>query len=278
MATLPKITSDFEIILVNDGSFDDTMEVIGRLSGENKQLKWVSFLRNFGHQAAISAGISFASGDAVVTMDGDLQDTPEVIPDLVEKWKSGSAVVYARRSQRKGEFWGKKLAAYVYYRMLQRITSVKIPEDVGDFRLIDRRVVEQLMKMPEHHDFLRGQIAWLGFPSSFVEFEREKRFAGESKYSLKKLLQLAINGVWGFSKFPIVILWIIALLLSLVSLASLFWSWKSGFSSTFLKLLPLFFILLTGHFTGLALLGEYIFRIYDSGRQRPAYIVKDTNL
>lgn len=278
MSVLPDITSDFEIILVNDGSSDDSLDQIRQLANENEKLKWVNFSRNFGHQAAISAGISHASGDALVTMDGDLQDPPELIPQLVEEWQVGHEVIYARRSRRKGEFWGKKVAAFLFYRMLKKITPVDIPKDVGDFRLIDKKVAQQLIQMPEPQRFLRGQIAWMGFSSSFVDFEREERYAGESKYTLRKLIQLALNGIWGFSKFPITVLWVFTLILLAVTICLFIWGWINDFNSSISILLPLLFLVLSGNAGAIALLGEYMYRVFDASRNRPAYIVKDTNL
>jgi dolichol-phosphate mannosyltransferase len=278
MSVLPDITSDFEIILVNDGSSDDSLDQIRQLADENEKLKWVNFSRNFGHQAAISAGISHASGDALVTMDGDLQDPPELIPQLVEEWQAGYDVIYARRSRRKGEFWGKKVAAFLFYRMLKKITPVDIPKDVGDFRLIDKKVAQHLIQMPEPQRFLRGQIAWMGFSSSFVDFEREERYAGESKYTLRKLIQLALNGIWGFSKLPITMLWFFTLILCAVTIGLFIWGWINDFDSSISILLPLLFLVLSGNAGAIALLGEYMYRVFDASRNRPAYIVKDTNL
>lgn len=278
MSVLPDITSDFEIILVNDGSSDDSLDQIRQLANKNEKLKWVNFSRNFGHQAAISAGISHASGDALVTMDGDLQDPPELIPELVEEWQAGHEVIYARRSRRKGEFWGKKVAAFLFYRMLKKITPVDIPKDVGDFRLIDKKVAQQLIQMPEPQRFLRGQIAWMGFSSSFVDFEREERYAGESKYTFRKLIQLALNGIWGFSKFPLTMLWFFTLILCAVTIGLFIWAWMNDFDSSISILLPLLFLVLSGNAGAIALLGEYMYRVFDASRNRPAYIVKDTNL
>jgi len=278
MSVLSKMTSDFEIILVNDGSSDDSLELICQLAQKNDKLKWVDFSRNFGHQAAISAGIAHASGDALVTMDGDLQDPPELIPLLVEKWNTGYEVIYARRSRRRGESWVKKLTAFFFYRILKKITPVPIPEDVGDFRLIDKKVAHELLRMPEPQRFLRGQIAWMGFSSSFVDFEREERFAGESKYTLRKSIQLALNGIWGFSKFPISVLWSFTLTLFIVTMGLFIYGCLNEFDSQVSIILPLLFLVLTCNSGGMALLGEYLYRVFDASRNRPAYIVKDTNL
>jgi len=278
LTELPRVTEDFEIILVDDGSTDDSFDQICEMAKRNSHLKWIHFSRNFGHQAAISAGLSFSSGDAIVTMDGDLQDPPELIADLVVKWTLGFEVVYARRSHRKGESWVKLASAYVFYRLLKIITPVKIPEDVGDFRLIDRKVLDQLLSMPEPHQYLRGQIAWMGFSSTYVEFERAERYAGESKYSASKLIELALNGIWGFSKVPIVLLWLLTGTLFTGAVVFLIWGWSKGFPSEFSKLAPLLFFIATFISGAMALLGEYIYRIYKGVRNRPPYIVKDTNL
>jgi len=275
---VPDVTSDFEFILVNDGSSDNSLSIIKQRAETNEHIKWINFSRNFGHQSAMSAGIHYSSGDVVVTMDGDLQDPPQVIPELLELWESGVKVVYAKRSRRKGETWIKKLTAHFFYRFLKLITTVNIPADVGDFRLIDKSVVHHLREMPKSDRFLRGQIAWLGYPSGFVEFEREGRFAGKSKYSLRKTLQLAFNGIWGFSKFPIILLWWFEALLFIGFLLTIILGYRSDFNSFFWQITPLVLIALTGQPVCLALLGDYVYRIFDITRARPDYIVKNTNL
>jgi len=278
MAVLPKKVARYEIILVDDGSSDDSLDQIQHMANRNHNVKWIHFSRNFGHQAAISAGLSSATGDAVVTMDGDLQDPPELIPKLLDKWESGAEVVYARRSSRKGELWIKLVAAYLFYRLLNRITAVDIPADVGDFRLIDKKVLESLIEMPEPHHFLRGQIAWLGFSSDFVDFERAERYAGHSKYSLWKLLQLAFHGVWGYSKFPVTLLWILGGGFFALTLVFFIWGGIQNFPAYWPKWACLGSFLVSMHAVTMALIGEYIYRIYDGVRNRPAYIIKDSNL
>jgi dolichol-phosphate mannosyltransferase len=275
---MAKITDDFEIILVDDGSSDDSFDQIYKRAQKNDYLKWIQFSRNFGHQAAISAGLSKASGDAIVTMDGDLQDPPELISALVQEWSKGYEVVYARRSRRRGESWAKLASAYLFYRLLKKITPFDMPEDVGDFRLIDKKVSEQLFRMPEPKQFLRGQIAWMGFSSTYVYFERAERFAGKSKYSFSKILELAFNGIWGFSKLPIVLLWVLAIIMFGTASIFLVWGWRMGFPTEFSKIAPL--LLFTAMFIliGSALTGEYIYRIFKGIRNRPAYIIKETNI
>lgn len=275
---IPQIASEWELILVNDGSSDNSLSIIKQYAEKNDHIKWIDFSRNFGHQSAMSAGIEYSTGDGVVTMDGDLQDPPELIPKLVEMWKSDFKVVYARRIRRKGETWTKRVTAYLFYRFLKQITTANIPMDVGDFRLIDRSVVNQLRKMPEPRLFLRGQIAWLGFPSGFVEFERAERFAGESKYTFRKIIQLALNGIWGFSKFPIILLWWFAAFLFIALLITLALGWLADFDGIFWQISLLVLIAMTGQAICLALLGEYIYRIFDINRARPDYLVKNTNI
>lgn len=271
------VTEDFELIWVNDGSRDDSLDKMKALAEQDPRLKWIDLSRNFGHQRAISAGIDYASGQAVVTMDGDLQDPPEFIPELFEKWQSGFDVVYARRTSRKGETIYKKVTAFVFYRLLRWISSVDIPADVGDFRIIDQKVARVLKKMPERNKYLRGQIAWMGFSFGFVSFERDERHTGSSAYSFGQMITLALNGIFGFSKLPIRLLgWTSGLLMFFtiggvfIEIFDLYTLPQSGIilSLTFLFALQ---------WAGLALLGEYIYRLFDAQRQRPDYIVNETN-
>jgi polyisoprenyl-phosphate glycosyltransferase len=187
---LPLFTTSYEILLINDGSTDATLQKIKELAGQNPCIKYISFSRNFGHQVAVSAGLDHCRGQAVVIMDGDLQDPPELIPEMYKKYKEGYDVVYAKRTRRNGESWFKKATAKLFYRILQRFTSFNIPLDAGDFRLIDRKVVEMLRQMPEQNKFLRGQIAWMGFRQTYVEFERDARRHGKTGYPFKKMLDL----------------------------------------------------------------------------------------
>jgi len=193
----------WELILVDDGSKDGSNEVIRKLASADERVRPVIFARNFGHQIAVTAGLDYSRGDAVIIIDADLQDPPEVIHDLIAKWREGYEVVYAVRKEREGETWFKKTTAALFYRIIYRITDVKIPLDTGDFRLVDRKVVNIMSKMRERHRFLRGIGAWVGFKQIGVEYNRAARFAGETKYPLKKMLKLALNAITGFSYFPL---------------------------------------------------------------------------
>ncbi len=202
-ASLVQISQSYELIFVNDGSKDNTLAQLISLSDTDKKVKYISFSRNFGHQVAISSGLDFSKGNAVVIIDGDLQDPPELIPELYKKYKEGYKVVYAKRKSRKGETFYKKTTATIFYRLLKRITSIDIPLDTGDFRLIDKKVVEQLKIMPEKSKFLRGQNAWRGFKQTFVEFERDARKYGNTDFTTKKMFRFAMDGITGFSDFPL---------------------------------------------------------------------------
>jgi dolichol-phosphate mannosyltransferase len=274
---IESITEDFELIWVNDGSHDDSLKKMKSLAGQDSRLKWIDLSRNFGHQKAISAGIDFASGQAVVTMDGDLQDPPELIPELFEKWQSGFDVVYARRTSRKGEKIYKKVTAFVFYRLLRWISSVDIPTDVGDFRIIDQKVARVLKRMPERNKYLRGQIAWMGFSFGFVSFERDERHTGSSAYSFGQMVNLALNGIFGFSKLPIRLLWWVSGILMFFTIGGLLFEifdlYPLPQSGIILSLTFLFSL----QWAGLALIGEYIYRLFDAQRQRPDYIVNETN-
>lgn len=270
----------YELIFINDGSRDGTNNILMSLQEIDPVVKVINFSRNFGHQIAISAGMDYASGDAVVVIDADLQDPPEVILSMIEKWKEGYQVVYGKRSKRKGESLFKKISASLFYRMLKKLTHVEIPVDVGDFRLIDRTVCDAMKKVREKNRFIRGLISWLGFKQTEVLYEREKRFAGSTKYPLRKMINFMLDAVTSFSYIP---LKIATLLGSLTSLA--------GFAYLLIVLYQRLFtektiqgwtsmVSLTLIFNGIILLilgiiGEYIGRIYDESKNRPLYIVQD---
>mgnify|MGYP001373350902 CR=1 FL=1 len=270
----------WELILVDDGSKDGSNEVIRKLASADERVRPVIFARNFGHQIAVTAGLDYSRGDAVIIIDADLQDPPEVIHDLIAKWREGYEVVYAVRKEREGETWFKKTTAALFYRMIYRITDVKIPLDTGDFRLIDRKVVNIMSKMRERHRFLRGIGAWVGFKQIGVEYNRAARFAGETKYPLKKMLKLALNAITGFSYFPLQVatyigfisagLSILAIpvviILRLISAPQL-----TGQATTLIMVLFLGGVQLIS----IGIIGEYIGRIYDEVKGRPLYIVAE---
>lgn len=270
----------WELILVDDGSKDGSNEVIRKLASADERVRPVIFARNFGHQIAVTAGLDYSRGDAVIIIDADLQDPPEVIHDLIAKWREGYEVVYAVRKEREGETWFKKSTAALFYRIIYRITDVKIPLDTGDFRLVDRKVVNIMSKMRERHRFLRGIGAWVGFKQIGVEYNRAARFAGETKYPLKKMLKLALNAITGFSYFPLQVatyigfisagLSILAIpvviVLRLISAPQL-----TGQATTLIMVLFLGGVQLIS----IGIIGEYIGRIYDEVKGRPLYIVAE---
>ena len=282
-ASIQSISDDFEIIFINDGSRDNTLEEIKQLSRNDPRVKFISFSRNFGHQVAVSAGIDFSTGKSVVIIDGDLQDPPELIPELYKKYKEGFKVVYAKRRSRKGEGIMKKVTAKLFYRLLAKITSFYIPLDTGDFRLMDRLVVDQLKNMPEYNKFLRGQIAWISFSQTFIEYDRDPRMHGETKYTMKKMLKFALDGITSFSNFPLKLASFIGFIVSGVAFLTIIWALYSrfvlhqtitGWTSLIISVLFLGGIqLLT-----IGVIGEYIGRINIDIKKRPLYIVEETNL
>lgn len=279
-AVIGTLDAPADVILVDDGSRDGTMELLRKAHGEDARFKVVSFSRNFGHQTAISAGIDHARGDAVILMDGDLQDPPEVIPDFVAKWKEGYDVVYAVRTKRKENVL--KRAAYAaFYRMLRKLSYLDIPLDSGDFCLMDRKVAETLRRLPERNRFVRGLRTWAGFRQTGLAYERDRRFAGRPKYTLRKLFGLAYDGLFSFSTAPL--RWAVYFGFGAAALAFVGGLWVvyeklvhgiaiAGWTSTIVVIT--FFggaILLT-----LGLVGEYVARIFDEVKQRPTYVVRET--
>lgn len=268
----------WELVLVDDGSTDGSTDKMRILAQKDNRVRPVIFARNFGHQIAVTAGLDYARGDAVVIIDADLQDPPEVILDLIAKWREGFEVVYAVRTERVGETWFKKFTASLFYRLIFRITDVKIPLDTGDFRLLDRKVVDVMCSMRERHRFLRGMAAWVGFTQTGVGYKREARFAGATKYPFKKMFKLALNAITGFSYFPLqlatyvgfIAAGISAIAIPLVVIARLMGN------GTFLgQATTLIAVLFLGgvQLICLGILGEYIGRIYDEVKGRPLYIV-----
>lgn len=271
----------YEIILINDGSQDRTMQLAKKICRQDKRVKLISFSRNFGHQIAITAGIDRAAGHAVVIIDADLQDPPEVILEMLEWWREGFHVVYGVRKKRKGEGVFKLFTAALFYRILKRMTAVDIPVDTGDFRLMDRKAVDQLKKMRERTRFVRGMVSWVGFKQCEVNYVREERFAGETKYPFKKMLKFAIDGMLSFSQIPLKFSSAFGFLCSAVSFFFIIYGFIikvifpsqaiPGWASTFVAALFLGGVQLIC----LGILGEYLGRIYEEIKQRPIYIVDE---
>ena len=271
----------WELLLVDDGSTDGTRDLILTLADQDERIVPLIFTRNFGHQIAVTAGMDHARGDAIIIIDADLQDPPQVIPELIEKWKEGYEVVYAVRREREGETWFKRTSASAFYRLINRITDINIPLDTGDFRLLDREVLQALNGMRERERFLRGMSAWVGFNQIGIPYDRKSRFAGKSKYPLRKMLKLALNAVTGFSTLPLQLAEYCGMtILGGWLLYTIVWIVFAVLDKPFLngQALTVFMLLLLG---GLLLLfmgiiGEYISRIYDETKGRPLYIVRNT--
>ncbi|MBL8100434.1 MAG: glycosyltransferase family 2 protein [Anaerolineales bacterium] len=270
----------WELILVDDGSTDGSTEKIRELAQQDKTIRPVIFARNFGHMVAITAGWDYARGDAVVIIDADLQDPPEVILELAKKWKEGYEVVYAVRSEREGETWFKKVTASLFYRIIYKITDVKIPVDTGDFRLMDRKVVNVLKQMKERHRFPRGMSAWVGFKQIGVTYKRAARTAGVTKYPFNKMLRLALNAITSFSYFPLQVATFFGFLsagvaifaIPIVAILRIAGShFFEGQTTTLISVLFLGGVQLIS----LGILGEYIGRLYDEAKGRPLYIVRE---
>ncbi len=277
-AVLPDLAADYEIVFVNDGSRDNSLEILDKFHFENSRVAVIDLSRNFGHQAALTAGLDHACGEVVVCMDADLQDPPEVLPQLVARWSEGWDVVYAVRRNRK-EGVAKRLAYAVFYRLLGRIADVEIPMEAGDFGLMDRKAVAEIRAMRERGRYLRGLRAWVGFSQTGVEYERDRRFAGDVQYTWLKLLRLAVDGVCAFSVLPLRLATILGLMVSALSFVSIVvaFYWKvfttlaiPGWATTVIAILFLGGVqLLT-----VGILGEYVARIFEEVKQRPPYIVK----
>lgn len=270
----------WELIMVDDGSHDGSTDKIRELAAQDERVRPVIFARNFGHQIAVTAGLDYSRGKAVIIIDADLQDPPEVILDLIAKWREGYEVVYAIRAEREGETWFKKFTASMFYRLIYRITDVKIPLDTGDFRLMDRQVVNVINQMHEKHRFLRGMSSWVGFKQTGVTYRRAARFAGETKYPFRKMLRLAINAITGFSYFPLQVatfLGFISAGLSILAIPVVMVLRLIGSQSFFGQASTLIAVLFLGgvQLISLGILGEYIGRIYDEVKGRPLYIVRE---
>lgn len=272
---------DYEIIFVNDGSKDKTLELLRKMAEKDEHVKVVSFSRNFGHQAAVTAGLKFVTGDAIVIMDADLQDPPELIPEMIKFWEDGNEVIYGKRKTRPGESVFKLLTAKMFYDFLNSMSEVDIPKNTGDFRLVDRKVVDVVNSLPEHNKFLRGLFSWVGFEQKEFLYDRQKREFGETKYPLKKMIKLAKDGIISFSSKPLKLVGgvgVLSILLSfcilIYSICSFVFKWNNltaGWTSimvsiTFFAGVQLF---------ALWIMSEYISRIYDESKGRPEYIIKE---
>lgn len=273
---------EYEIIFINDGSKDNTLDILERIAKIDNNVKVISFSRNFGHQAAVTAGLKYVTGDVIVIMDADLQDPPELIPDMLKEWEKGYEVIYGKRKSRKGESVFKLLTAKAFYSTLNKLSDVEIPKDTGDFRMVDRKVVDVVNSLPEHNKFLRGLFSWVGFEQLAYEYDRKERFAGKTKYPFGKMLKLALDGILSFSTKPLKIvggLGILSVIISFViliySLLSYIFKWNSltpGWTSIMCTITFLGGIILISVW----MIGEYIGRIYDEVKNRPQYIVKKT--
>jgi glycosyltransferase involved in cell wall biosynthesis len=281
-ALLSSLGIAFEVVMVNDGSRDRSREMLAGIAERDGRFRAIHFSRNFGHQAAVTAGLRYARGRAIVVMDADLQDPPELLGQMLARWREGYHVVYAQRVKRHRETWFKRSMAFAYYRLLQRLTDVEIPSDTGDFCLMDRKVVDLLNSMPERNRYIRGLRAWIGFRQIAIPFERPPRFAGEVKYTFWKSLGLAVNGIVSFSKVPLRLATYLGLFVSAASfLLGIYFIVEKlrgelpvrGWASTVVIILFLGGIqLLT-----IGVVGEYLSRIYDEVKKRPMYVVSDVD-
>lgn len=273
---------EYEIIFINDGSKDKTLPILIEIAEKDKNVKVISFSRNFGHQCAVTAGLQYVTGDAIVIIDADLQDPPELIPDMLKLWEDGNEVIYGKRKSREGESKFKLLTASMFYKTLNALSDVEIPKDTGDFRLVDRKVVDVINSLPEHNKFLRGLFSWVGYKQTPFEYERKERFAGKTKYPLKKMLKLAQDGIFSFSTKPLRIvgtMGIISIAISIIiliyAILSYIFNWNNltaGWTSLMVTMTFLCGMILIS----LWMIGEYIGRIYDETKRRPQYIIDKT--
>ena len=280
--TLQKLPDfNFELIFINDGSSDETLPQLIKLQSKDNRIKLINFSRNFGHQAAIIAGIRHASGDAAIIIDSDLQDPPELIPDMIQKWFDGWDVIYGKRKKRKGEGLIKKFTAYLYYRFINFLSEVEIPKDTGDFRLIDKKVINVIKSLEEYNVYLRGLVSWTGFKQCAIEYVREKRYGGKSKYSLKKMLNLAFDGITSFSTRPLRLALQLGTFSIFVGLALVIYTLVNKFINPEVIIKGWSSLLITIVFFGgiqlftIGIIGEYVGKIYKETKKRPLYIIKE---
>jgi glycosyltransferase involved in cell wall biosynthesis len=270
----------YEIVLVDDGSTDGTWDVLRDLAARDEHVRLLRLSRNFGHQIALTAGLDAARGDAVVLIDGDLQDPPELIPELVARWREGFDVVYAVRERRAGESRLRLLAIAEFYRLLRRMAATDIPADTGDFRLLSRRAVDSLARMPERARYLRGMTSWIGFPQTGVTYRRDARFAGDSKYPLAKLVRLASDGIASFSTAPIKLLTRVGFVMIVFCIGVLAWTLYTRFFTDnapqgWTSVLAVVLLLGGVQLLGMGIVGQYIARIFEETKQRPLYLVAE---
>jgi polyisoprenyl-phosphate glycosyltransferase len=278
---LRKLGVSAEVVFVNDGSRDRSMELLRGIAQGELRYRVLSFARNLGHQTAITAGVDYARGQAVVVMDADLQDPPEVVLEMVEKWRAGFDVVYGRRRSRAGETWFKLVTARVFYRMFAAMIPIEVPLDTGDFRLMSRKVVVALRELRETHRFVRGMVAWVGFKQTEVLYDRPGRFAGETKYPLRKMVRFALDGITSFSVLPLRFSTYLGMVTSVGSLGVIVWALLSKFVyhhvvQGWTGLIIVVALLASVQLLMIGILGEYIGRIYEEVKRRPLYLVGDT--
>jgi glycosyltransferase involved in cell wall biosynthesis len=280
-ATLKLTNYRWELIFVNDGSTDASLEKLLWHRSQNPQIRVVDLSRNFGHQSAITAGMDVAKGDAVVVIDGDLQDPPEVIAQMIEKWEEGYHVAYGVRAARAGETHFKLITAKIFYRFMSSLADVEIPVDAGDFRLMDRKVVDQLKALPERSRYVRGLVKWVGFRDTPVYYQRDPRYAGETKYTLRKMIRFAFDGLTSFSDKPLYMAGYLGILFSLASIVGIIWVMhghffrKDALVTGWASLMAMLFFLAASQLLSLSVIGQYIGRIYKETRARPNYIIKE---
>lgn len=273
---------DWEVVYVNDGSRDRSLAILKGLAESDSHVRFIDFSRNFGHQLAITAGIDHAAGEWIVVMDGDGQDPPELLPELLAKAREGFEVVYAKRRKRDGENFMKKFTARLFYRLLARITNIEIPVDTGDFRIIHRKIQRILKQMPEQHKYIRGQISWIGFNQTYLEYDRAERMGGETKFTYKKMMRFALDGISSFSTWPLKVATISGFIVSAFAFLMIIYSLyqkffgttEPGWTSLHISVLFIGGIQLIG----IGILGEYLGRVSENVKNRPHYIIRDSNL
>lgn len=273
---------EHEIIFINDGSKDNTFALLSEMAKHDPSVKVISFSRNFGHQASVVAGLQHITGDAIVILDADLQDPPELIPEMLSLWEQGYQVIYGKRKMRKGESRFKLFTAKMFYEMLNALSDVDIPKDTGDFRLVDRKVVDTINQMPEHNKFLRGLFSWVGYRQIPFEYERQERFAGKTKYPLRKMVKLASDGIISFSNKPLKIVGLVGILSVGISFFILIYALASYFfqlnelSAGWTSLMVAITFFAGTQLISLWVISEYIGRMYDEAKKRPEYIIDET--